>query len=118
MSDVTIFHNPSCGTSRTTLALSRNAGIEPTVIAYLKTPPSKAQVREHVAAKGISVRDLLRAKESIYGELGLADAKWSDDQLLDFLVQHPSLMTRPGGRSALGTRLCRPAEGVLELLPK
>ena len=114
---VTIFHNPACGTSRNTLALIRHAGIEPTVIEYLKTPPSKQQLRELLGEMGISVRQLLRQKGTPYAELGLDDPKWTDDQLLDFIQQHPILMNRPVVRTPLGTRLCRPSEAVLELLP-
>ncbi|MGZ5178856.1 MAG: arsenate reductase (glutaredoxin) [Ramlibacter sp.] len=114
---VTIFHNPSCGTSRNTLALIRHAGIEPNVVDYLKTPPSKEQLRELLAQMGISVRDLLRQKGTPYGELGLGDPKWTDEQLLDFIQQHPILMNRPVVRTELGTRLCRPSEAVLEILP-
>ena len=95
MADVTIFHNPACGTSRNTLALVRHAGIEPQVIEYLKSPPGKEQLRALVAAMGIPVRALLREKGTPYAELGLADPKWTDDQLLDFMVQHPILMNRP-----------------------
>jgi len=114
---VTIFHNPACGTSRNTLALIRHAGIEPTVIAYLETPPSKEQLRQLLAEMGMSVRELLRQKGTPYGELGLDDPKWTDDQLLDFIQQHPVLMNRPVVRTPLGTSLCRPSEAVLELLP-
>jgi len=117
MSDITIYHNPACGTSRNTLALIRHAGIEPTVIEYLKTPPSKEKLRELVAAMGISVRALLREKGTPYAELGLADERWSDEQLLDFIVEHPILMNRPVVETPLGTKLCRPSEEVLELLP-
>ncbi|NML17318.1 arsenate reductase (glutaredoxin) [Azohydromonas caseinilytica] len=117
MTDVTIFHNPACATSRNTLALIRHAGIEPTIVEYLKTPPSKEQLRELVAATGQGVRALLREKGTPYAELGLADPKWNDEQLLDFIVQHPILMNRPVVVTPLGTKLCRPSEGVLELLP-
>jgi len=117
MADVTLFHNPACGTSRNTLALIRHAGIEPTVIEYLKTPPSKAKLRELVAATGQPVRALLREKGTPYAELGLADDKWTDEQLLDFIVQHPILMNRPVVVTPLGTKLCRPSEAVLDLLP-
>jgi arsenate reductase (glutaredoxin) len=117
MSEVTIFHNPSCGTSRNTLALIRHAGIEPRVIEYLKTPPTKEELRELLREMGIGVRDLLREKGTPYGELGLADAKWTDEQLLDFIEQHPILMNRPVVRTPLGAKLCRPSEAVLELLP-
>lgn len=114
---VTIFHNPACGTSRNTLALIRHAGIEPVVVEYLKSPPSKEQLRELLAEMGLSVRELLREKGTPYGELGLGDPQWTDEQLLDFIQQHPILMNRPVVRTALGTRLCRPSEAVLELLP-
>ena len=117
MADVTLFHNPACGTSRNTLALIRHAGIEPQVSEYLKTPPGKEQLRALVAAMGIPVRALLREKGTPFAELGLADPKWTDDQLLDFLVQHPILMNRPVVVTPLGTKLCRPSEEVLELLP-
>jgi arsenate reductase len=117
MSDVTIFHNPGCGTSRNTLALIRHAGIEPEVIEYLKTPPSPQTLRELLAAMGLSVRALLREKGTPYAELGLADPKWSDDELLGFIQQHPILMNRPIVRTPLGTMLCRPSEEVLQLLP-
>jgi len=118
MTDVTIYHNPACGTSRNVLALIRHAGIEPTVVEYLKTPPTKDRLRELVAATGAPVRSLLREKGTPYAELGLDDATWSDDDLLDFIVQHPILMNRPLVVTPLGTKLCRPAsESVLELLP-
>ena len=117
MSDVTIFHNPSCGTSRNTLALLRHAGTEPRVIEYLKTPPSRDELRELLKAMGISVRSLLRRKGRPYDELGLEDAKWSDEQLLDFVQQHPILMERPVVVTPLGTKICRPSEEVLEILP-
>ena len=117
MADVTLFHIPACGTSRNTLALIRHAGIEPQVIEYLKTPPGKEQLRALVAAMGIPVRALLREKGTPYAELGLADPKWTDDQLLDFMVQHPILMNRPVVVTPLGTKLCRPSEEVLEILP-
>jgi arsenate reductase (glutaredoxin) len=117
MSEVTIFHNPACGTSRNTLGLIRHAGIEPRVIEYLKTPPSTDEMRELLAEMGIRVRDLLREKGTPYGELGLSDPKWTDGQLLDFIRQHPILMNRPVVRTPLGTKLCRPSEEVLELLP-
>ena len=117
MSDVTIFHNPDCGTSRNTLALIRHAGIEPRVIEYLKTPPTKEQVRQLLADMQMPVRQLLREKGTPYAELGLADPKWTDEQLLDFIQQHPILMNRPVVQTPLGTKLCRPSEAVLELLP-
>ncbi len=117
MNNVTIFHNPDCGTSRNTLAIIRHAGIEPEVIEYLKTPPSKEQIRQLVTEMQMPVRELLREKGTPFGELGLADPKWTDDQLLDFIQQHPILMNRPVVRTPLGTRLCRPSEAVLEILP-
>ncbi len=118
MVEATIDHNPSCGTSRNTLALLRHAGIEPTVIEYLKTPPSKEELRALVHAIGISVRELLRKRGTPYDELQLDDPKWTDDELLDFMVQHPILMNRPVVVTARGTKLCRPSEAVLELLPE
>ena len=117
MPTVTIYHNPSCGTSRNVLGLIRQAGIEPRIIEYLKTPPSKQQLRELLAKMGISARELLREKGTPYAELGLADPKWSDEQLLDFIVQHPILMNRPVVVTATGAKLCRPSETVNELLP-
>ena len=117
MSEVTIFHNPDCGTSRNTLAIIRHAGIEPEVIEYLKTPPSKEQVRQLLAEMQMPVRQLLREKGTPFAELGLANPKWTDEQLLDFIQQHPILMNRPVVRTPLGTKLCRPSEAVLELLP-
>jgi arsenate reductase len=118
MSEVTIFHNPACGTSRNTLALIRHAGLEPTVIEYLKTPPSKDALRALVAATGQPIRALLREKGTPFSELNLGDPKWSDEQLLDFVGQHPILMNRPVVVTPVGTKLCRPSEEVLELLPK
>jgi arsenate reductase (glutaredoxin) len=118
MSEATIYHNPSCGTSRNTLALLRHAGLQPTVIEYLKTPPSKAQLQALIRGMGISVRDLLRRKGTPYDELHLDDSKWTDDELLDFMVQHPILMNRPIVVTARGSKLCRPSEAVLELLPE
>ena len=117
MPDVTIFHNPACGTSRNTLALIRHAGIEPRVVEYLKTPPSRDELRRLITAMGVSVRDLLREKGTPYAELQLGDPKWFDDELLDFMQQHPILMNRPVVVTPLGTKLCRPSEEVLELLP-
>lgn len=114
---ITIYHNPACGTSRNTLALMRHAGIEPTVIEYLKTPPSKETLKALLDAMDMPARDLLRERGTPYAELGLGDAKWSDEQLLDFIVQHPILMNRPVVVTPLGTKLCRPSEEVLEILP-
>jgi arsenate reductase (glutaredoxin) len=117
MTDITIFHNPACGTSRNTLALIRHAGLAPRVVEYLKTPPSKAELRQLLAEMGLGVRELLREKGTPYAELQLGEPKWSDDELLDFIGQHPVLMNRPVVRTPLGTKLCRPSEAVLELLP-
>jgi arsenate reductase len=117
MSEVVIYHNPACGTSRNTLALIRHAGIEPTVIEYLKTPPSKAQLKELLSAMKIGVLQLLREKGTPFAELDLGNPKWTDEQLLDFIGQHPILMNRPVVVTPLGARLCRPSEAVLELLP-
>jgi len=114
---ITIFHNPACGTSRNVLALIRNSGIEPEVIEYLKTPPTATRLRELVDAMGGTVRDLLRQKGTPYDELDLGNAKWSEAQLIDFIVQHPILMNRPVVVTPQGTRLCRPSEVVLDLLP-
>ena len=113
---VTIYHNPDCGTSRNTLAMIRQSGEEPQVIEYLKNPPSRERLVELIRAMGISVRALLREKGTPYSELGLADPKWSDDQLLDFMLAHPILINRPIVVTAKGTRLCRPSEAVLDLL--
>ena len=118
MPEVVIYHNPSCSTSRNTLAIIRHAGIEPRVVEYLQTPPAKAQLRKLLADAGLSVRDILRTKEPLYAELNLADPAWTDDQLLDFIEQHPILMNRPIVVTSLGTKLCRPnSESVLEILP-
>jgi arsenate reductase len=117
MSQITIYHNPSCGTSRNTLAMIRNSGAEPEVIEYLKTPPSKERLAGLVAAMGVPVRDVLRRKGTPYDELGLDDPKWTDEQLLELMVQHPVLINRPIVATPLGTRLCRPSELVLDLLP-
>jgi arsenate reductase len=113
---VTIYHNPSCGTSRNTLAMFRESGEEPEVIEYLKTPPDRATLLELARAMGTSVRDLLRQKGTPYAELGLADPKWSDDELLEFMLAHPILINRPIVVTAKGVRLCRPSEAVLDLL--
>jgi arsenate reductase len=117
MSDVTIYHNPTCGTSRNTLALIRHAGIEPSVIEYLKHPPDRATLRRLVSEMGIPVRALLREKGTPYAELNLADPGRTDDELLDAMLEHPILINRPIVTTPLGTRLCRPSEAVLELLP-
>ncbi len=114
---ITIYHNPACGTSRNTLALIRNSGAEPEVIEYLKTPPSKERLQQLLQAMGISARELLREKGTPYDALGLADPKWTDAELVDFIVQHPILMNRPVVVTPLGTSLCRPSEQVLDILP-
>jgi arsenate reductase (glutaredoxin) len=113
---VTIYHNPACGTSRNTLAMIRQSGVEPEVIEYLKNPPDRARLIGLITAMGISVRALLREKGTPYAELGLADPKWSDDELIDFMLAHPILINRPIVVTAKGTRLCRPSERVLDLL--
>lgn len=113
---ITIYHNPACGTSRNTLALIRNSGVEPEVVEYLKTPPSKERLQQLLASMGLGARELLRQKGTPYDELGLADPKWTDDELLDFVVQHPILMNRPVVVTPLGVKLCRPSEAVLDLL--
>ena len=118
MSPVTIFHDPKCGTSRNTLALIRNAGIEPQVIHYLETPPSRDELVQLIAACDLSVREVLRSKGDVYDELKLGDTKWTDDELLDFMVAHPILINRPIVATAMGTRLCRPSELVLDILPQ
>ena len=118
MTDITIYHNPACGTSRNVLALIRNAGEEPNVVEYLKTPPDRATLERLIAAMGVPVRDVLRQKGTPYDELGLGDAKWTDAQLIDFMLQHPILINRPIVVTPLGTRLCRPSEMVLDLLPQ
>ena len=115
--DVIIYHNPDCGTSRNTLAMIRNAGIEPHVIEYLKTPPSRAMLRQLVGRMGISLRDLLRQKGTPYAELGLNDETLGDDALIDAMMAHPILINRPIVVTPKGVKLCRPSEQVLELLP-
>ena len=114
---VTIFHNPACGTSRNVLALIRNSGVEPEIVEYLKQPPGRARLVEFIAAMNMPVRDLLRRKGTPYGAPQLDDPAWTDDQLIDFMVMHPILMNRPIVATPLGTRLCRPSETVLDLLP-
>ncbi|TPW33647.1 arsenate reductase (glutaredoxin) [Martelella alba] len=116
--DVTIYHNPACGTSRNTLALIRHAGIEPTVIEYLKNPPSREALEKMIADAGLTVRATLRQKGTPYAELGLDDAGLSDDQLIDAMMEHPILINRPFVITPLGTRLSRPSEVVLEILPQ
>ena len=116
--DIVIYHNPACGTSRNTLAMIRNAGIEPQVIEYLKTPPSRAELQQLIARMGISTRELLREKGTPYAELGLSDTSLTDDQLLDAMLAHPILINRPIVVSPLGVKLCRPSETVLDILPQ
>jgi arsenate reductase len=115
--DVIIYHNPACGTSRNTLAMIRNAGIEPHVVEYLKTPPTRKLLVQLIARMGISVRDLIRIKGTPYEELGLADPTLTDDHLLDAMLAHPILINRPVVVTPLGVRLCRPSEAVLDILP-
>ena len=115
--DVVIYHNPDCGTSRNTLALIRNAGIEPHVVEYLKTPPNRILVRQLAERAGVAVRDLLREKGTPYAELGLADPSKTDDELLDAIEVHPILLNRPLVVTPRGVALCRPSEAVLDLLP-
>jgi arsenate reductase (glutaredoxin) len=118
VSPVTIYHNPNCGTSRNTLALIRNAGIEPTVIEYLRDPPDRARLATLIADAGLSVRAALREKGTPFEELGLGNAALTDDQLLDAMMAHPVLINRPFVVTPLGTRLCRPSERVLDILPQ
>ncbi|HBS1664314.1 glutaredoxin-dependent arsenate reductase [Klebsiella quasipneumoniae] len=113
---ITIYHNPECGTSRNTLALIRNSGAEPTIIYYLETPPSRDELRQLIAAMAISVRALLRQNVEPYDALGLAEDRFTDDQLIDFMLQYPILINRPIVATPRGTRLCRPSEVVLEIL--
>ncbi|MGL3998451.1 arsenate reductase (glutaredoxin) [Pantoea eucalypti] len=117
MTDITIYHNPACGTSRNTLAFIRNSGVEPLVILYLETPPTRDELQKLIAEMGISVRELLRKNTEPYEQLGLAEDKFSDDELLDAMLAHPILINRPVVVTPLGTKLCRPSEGVLEILP-
>ncbi len=118
MSAITIYHNPACGTSRNVLAMIRNSGEEPTVIEYLKTPPDRATLVKLLADAGLSVREVLREKGTPYTELGLDNPQWTDEQLLDAIEQHPILINRPIVVTPLGTRLCRPSETVLDILPQ
>ena len=117
MSEVTIYHNPNCGTSRNVLDLIRNAGIEPTIIEYLKAPPDRQTLLGLIKRMGIRVRDLLRRKGTPYDELGLDDPKWTDDQLIDAMLANPILINRPIVVTPLGVKLCRPSEIVLDMLP-
>ena len=115
--DITIYHNPSCGTSRNTLAMIRNAGIEPHIIEYVQEPPSRDVLADLIDRAGLTPRDVLRKKGDLYAELGLADPSLSDDALLDAMIAHPILIERPLVVSPLGVRLCRPSEQVFDLLP-
>jgi arsenate reductase len=114
---ITIYHNPSCGTSRNTLAMIRRSGEEPDIVEYLKVPPTRERLVELIGAMGLSVRQLLRRKGTPYDELGLDDPKWTDDQLIDLMLKHPILIERPIVVTPRGVRLCRPSEVVLEILP-
>jgi arsenate reductase (glutaredoxin) len=117
MTDVTIYHNPACGTSRNVLALIRDAGIEPSVVEYLKTPPDRATLESLLARMGVKPREVLREKGTPYAELGLADEGLSDSQLIDAMLAHPILMNRPIVVTSRGAKLCRPAQMVLDILP-
>lgn len=117
MSSITIYHNPACGTSRNVLALIRNSGEEPLIVEYLKTPPDGETLKSLIAAMGMPVRAVLRQKGTPYEELGLSDPTWTDEQLIGFMLQHPILINRPIVVTPLGTRLCRPSEAVLDILP-
>jgi arsenate reductase (glutaredoxin) len=114
----TIYHNPACATSRNALAMIRAAGMEPVIVDYLKTPPSRSTLKSIVKATGGPLRALLRENDTPFAQLGLGDPKWSDDELLDFIAQHPILLNRPIVISPKGTALCRPSEKVLDLLPE
>ena len=118
MSKITLYHNPDCGTSRNTLAMIRNSGTEPTIIYYLETPPSREELAGLLADMAISARDLLRKNVEPYEKLGLAEGKFNDEQLIDFMVQYPLLINRPIVVTERGTRLCRPSERVLDILPE
>lgn len=118
MSTITIYHNPNCSTSRKALETIRESGTEPQVIRYLDTPPDRDTLRRLIAAMGLPVRAMMRRKNTPYEELGLDDPKWSDEQLVGFMLQHPVLIERPIVVTPLGTRLCRPLERLREILPK
>lgn len=118
MSNITLYHNPACGTSRNTLEMIRNSGNEPTIIYYLNTPPSHDELVKLIADMGITVRALLRKNVEPYEQLGLADEQITDEQLIGFMLQHPILINRPIVVTPLGTRLCRPSEQVLDILPE
>lgn len=118
MSQITIYHNPACGTSRNVLGIIRNTGEDPNVVEYLKTPPSRETLTRLIAETGMPVRDVIRQKGTPYTELGLDDPKWTDEQLIGFMLEHPILINRPIVVTPLGTRLCRPSEVVLDILPQ
>mgnify|MGYP003365501838 FL=1 len=118
MSNITIYHNPACGTSRNTLEIIRNSGNEPTIIYYLDTPPTRDELIKLILDMGITVRGLLRKNVEPYEQLGLAEDKFTDEQLLEFMLQHPILINRPIVVTPAGTRLCRPSEVVLEIIPE
>jgi arsenate reductase len=115
---VSIYHNPACGTSRNTLAMIRNAGIEPQIVEYLKTPPDRETLKAMIAQAGLTVRDALREKGTLYADLGLGDTSLSDEHLLDAMLTHPILINRPFVVTSHGVRLCRPSELVLDILPE
>lgn len=117
MSEITIYHNPKCGTSRNTLAMIRQSGVEPNIVLYLETPPTKETLQHVIQALGLPVREVMRRKGTPYDELGLDDPTWSDEQLIDHMLATPILINRPIVVSPLGTRLCRPSELVLDILP-
>ena len=118
MSDITIYHNPRCGTSRNTLAMIRNTGAEPNVIEYLKNPPTRETLVALIAAAGLGVRGIVRAKEAVFTELGLDDPAKTDEELIDAMMAHPILINRPRVVTPLGVRVCRPSELVLDILPQ
>ncbi|HKN05270.1 MAG TPA: glutaredoxin-dependent arsenate reductase [Buttiauxella sp.] len=118
MNNITIYHNPACGTSRNTLELIRNSGAEPTIILYLETPPSREELTKLIADMGITVRALLRNNVEPYEQLGLAEDKFTDSEMIELMLQHPILINRPVVVTPLGTRLCRPSEVVLDILPE
>lgn len=118
MGEITIFHNPACGTSRNVLAMILNSGEEPTIVEYLKTPPDRPTLQQLIADMAVPTRDVMRRKGTPYEELGLDDPKWTDEQLIDFMLLHPILINRPIVVTPLGTRLCRPSEEVLDILPR
>ena len=117
MADIAIYHNPQCGTSRNTLALIRNSGVEPKVIEYLKTPPSREMLLKLIADMGLPVQEVMRSKEKLFAELNLADSTLTDEQRIDAMLAHPILINRPIVVTPIGTRLCRPSELVLDILP-